>query len=131
MKQKTLRVVTIAMVRSILASSWKFQYLQKPTYNPVKHLWWSFYCKSSKPLTVFAKNLIIDSRLDSKYASVFTWRLFKLFFLQTFAAFYFFKFIKRAANHLILNNLNLLSLFISFTKTKLLLNNLLMNYKLE
>ena len=24
-------------------------------YNSVKHLWWSFYCKNSKPLSIFTK----------------------------------------------------------------------------
>ena len=65
-KQKTLRVVTITMICSTLASSWKFQYFQEPIYNPVKHLWWSFYGKSSNVLTIFTKKSIIDARLGSK-----------------------------------------------------------------
>ena len=32
-----------------LTSLWKFQYFGRPIYNPVKHLWWSFYCKNSQP----------------------------------------------------------------------------------
>ena len=71
-KQETLRFVTIAMVYSTLASSWKFQYFQNPIYNPVKHLWWSFYWKSNKLLTIFTKGLIKDARLGSKYVSAFT-----------------------------------------------------------
>ena len=50
-KQETLRVVTIAMICSTLASLWKFQYFRRPIYNPVEHLWWSFYWKNSKPFT--------------------------------------------------------------------------------
>ena len=34
-----------------------FQYFCRPLYNPVKHLWWSFYCKNSKPLSIFWKEL--------------------------------------------------------------------------
>ena len=46
--KKTLRVVTIVMICSNLASLWKFKYFRGPIYNPVKHLWWSFYCENSK-----------------------------------------------------------------------------------
>ena len=28
---------------------WKCQYFQRPIDNPVEHLWWSLYCKNSKP----------------------------------------------------------------------------------
>ena len=28
-----------------------------PIYNPVKHLWWSFYWENSKPLNIFIKKL--------------------------------------------------------------------------
>ena len=56
-KQETLRVVTIAMTCSTLASLWKFQYFRRSIYNPVEHLWWSFYCKNNKPLSIFTKNL--------------------------------------------------------------------------
>ena len=80
-KQETLRVVTITMICSTLASSWKFQYFQKPIYNPDRYLWWSFYCKSSKPLAIFTKSSVIDAHLGSRYASAFTWRLFKHLFL--------------------------------------------------
>ena len=55
--KKTLCVVTIAMICSILASLWKFQYFWRPIYNPVEHRWWSFYCKNSKPLSIFTKKL--------------------------------------------------------------------------
>ena len=44
--KKTLCVVTIAVICSNLASLWKFQYFRRPIYNPVEHLWWSFYCKN-------------------------------------------------------------------------------------
>ena len=33
----------------------KFQYFERPVYNPVEHLWRSFYCKNSKPLSIFTK----------------------------------------------------------------------------
>ena len=48
-----------------------FQYFQKPIYNQVKHLflWRSFYCKSSKPLTIFKKRSIIYARLDSEISA--------------------------------------------------------------
>ena len=38
------------MICSTLASLWKFQYFRRPVYNPVEHLWWSFYCETRKPL---------------------------------------------------------------------------------
>ena len=38
------------MICSTLASLWKFQYFRRPVYNPVEHLWWSFYCGTRKPL---------------------------------------------------------------------------------
>ena len=44
-EKETLRVVTIAMVCSTLASLWKFQYFRKPIFNPVEHLWWSILSK--------------------------------------------------------------------------------------
>ena len=37
-KQETLGVVTVAMISSTLASFRKFQYFQRPIYNPVEHL---------------------------------------------------------------------------------------------
>ena len=55
--QETLHVVTIAMICSTLASLWKFQYFRRHIYNSVEHLWWSFYCENSKPLSVFTKKL--------------------------------------------------------------------------
>ena len=76
--QKTLRVVTITMICSTLASLWKFLYFWRPIYNPVEHLLWSFYSKNSKPLSIFTKISIIDARLGSKYASAF-WKLLKRF----------------------------------------------------
>ena len=76
--KKTLCVLTIALICSNLASFWKFQYFLRPLYNPVRHLWWSFHCKNSKPLSIFTKTSIIDACLGSKHASAF-WRLFKRF----------------------------------------------------
>ena len=76
--QKTLRVVTITMICSTLASLWKFQYFWRPICNPVEHLLWSFYCENSKPLSIFTKISIKDARLGSKYASAF-WKLLKRF----------------------------------------------------
>ena len=55
--KKTVCVVTIAMICSNFVSLWKFQYFWRPIYNLVKHLWWSFYCKNSKPLSIFTKKL--------------------------------------------------------------------------
>ena len=45
------------MICSTLASLWKFQYFQRPIYNPVEHLWWSLYCENSKPVSIFTKKL--------------------------------------------------------------------------
>ena len=56
-KQETLHIVTIVMICCSLASPWKFQYFQRHICNSVKHPWWSFYCKNSKPLIVFTKKL--------------------------------------------------------------------------
>ena len=70
----------IAMICSTLDSLWKFQYFQKPIYNPVDHLWWSFYCKNSKPLSIFTKSSIVCARLGSTYASAF-WRFSNVLFL--------------------------------------------------
>ena len=67
-KQESLCVVTIAMICSNLASIWKFQNSRRPIYKPVEHLWWSFYCKNSKPLSIFTKK---HACLSSKYASSF------------------------------------------------------------
>ena len=55
-EQETQCVVTIARICSILASLWKFQNFWRPMYKPVEHLWWSFHCKNSKPLSIFTKN---------------------------------------------------------------------------
>ena len=54
-KQETLRVVTIAMTCSTLASLWKFQYFKRGIYDPVKHLWWCIYWENSKPLSIFTR----------------------------------------------------------------------------
>ena len=62
-KQETLCVVTIAMICSTLVSLWK-----RSLYNPVEHLWWSFYCENSKPLSILTNSSIADTRLGSKYA---------------------------------------------------------------
>ena len=56
-KQETLHVVAIAIICSTLASLWKFQYLKRSIYNPEEHLWWSFYCKNSKQLSILTKKL--------------------------------------------------------------------------
>ena len=56
-KQGTLRVVTIAMICSILSSLWKFQYFRRPIYKPIEHQWRSFYCENSTPLSIFTKRL--------------------------------------------------------------------------
>ena len=68
-EQEMLRVVTISMICSILASNWKFQYFQRLIHNPVEHLWWSFYCKNSKPLSIFTKNSIVDADFSFTYTS--------------------------------------------------------------
>ena len=60
-------------------SLWKFQYFRRPAYNPVEHLWWRFYCKNSKQLSISTKKLYHNARLGSKYDTAFTWRLFKRF----------------------------------------------------
>ena len=52
LQQETLRVVTIAMIYSILL--WKFNIFP---YKPVQYLWESFYCENSKPLSIFTKKL--------------------------------------------------------------------------
>ena len=52
-KQETLCASTIAMICSTLALLSKFQYFQRPMYNPVEHLWLSFYCKNSNLLSIF------------------------------------------------------------------------------
>ena len=57
-EQETLRVVTIATIYSTSASRWKFQYFRRPTYNPVEHLWWSFYWENSKPLSILPKKAL-------------------------------------------------------------------------
>ena len=57
MKQETLRVAAIALISSTLALLWKFQCFRRPIYNPIEHLWLSFYSKNSKPLSIFTKKL--------------------------------------------------------------------------
>ena len=79
--KKRCRVVTIAMFCSTIASLHLSIYLSLFIHTyiyiciPVKHLWWSFYCEYSKPLSLFTKKLV-DSRLGFKFASAF-WRLIK------------------------------------------------------
>ena len=70
------RNATIAMICSTLASLWKFHYFRRSLCKPVKHLWWSFYCENSKPLSIFIKSSIIDAPLGFKYAPAF-WRPLK------------------------------------------------------
>ena len=55
--KKALCVVTIGMICCNLASLWKFQYFRMSVYNRVEHVWWSFYHKNSKPLSIFTKKL--------------------------------------------------------------------------
>ena len=81
-KKETIRVVTIAMICSILVSLWKFQYFQRPIYNLVEHLWWGFYCENSEPLSIFTKKLHHRCSLGF---------LIRLCFLKTFQRFYYFK----------------------------------------
>ena len=56
-QQKTLHVLTIAMICFMLALLWKCQYFWRPIHIPIEHLWWSFYCENSKPLNIFTKKL--------------------------------------------------------------------------
>ena len=55
--KKMLFVVRIGMICSNLPSIWKFQSFLRLLYNPIKHLWWSFYYKYSNPLSIFTKKL--------------------------------------------------------------------------
>ena len=66
------------MICSNLASFWKFR---RPLYNPVEHLWWSFYCKNSKQLSIFTEKLHRRCSLWF-YAPAF-WRLFKRFIFRS------------------------------------------------
>ena len=114
-KQESLRVVTIAMIFSTLASL-----LWGSICNPVEHLWWSFYCKISKLLSIFTKSSIVDARYGSKYVCA-SWRLFKSFISLKYLHFktleicyffkvlYFFKFKKHAFKHLIIKPFDLLN----------------------
>ena len=54
-KQETLLIEKIATICSTLASLWKCQYFRRLIYNPVEHLWWSFYCENGNPWTIFTK----------------------------------------------------------------------------
>ena len=81
-KEETLRVVTIAMISSILVSLWKLQYFRRPIHNPVEHLWWGLYCENSKPLSIFTKEL---------YHRCSLWFLLRLYFLKILQTFYYFK----------------------------------------
>ena len=113
------------MICSTLASLWKFQ------YDPVAHLQWNFYCENTKPLSIFTVSSMVDARLGSKYVSVF-WRIFKRLHYKTLEICYFFKvlyyfwFFKHVIKHLIVKPFDLLNT-ITLTRTKTLVNNLLMS----
>ena len=77
-KQETLRVVTIVMICSTLASLWKFQYFQRPIYNQSNVYDGACIVKIVSRLVYSQKGSIVDPRLVSKYASAF-WRPFKLY----------------------------------------------------
>ena len=66
-----------------LVSLWKFQYFLRTIYNPVEHLWRSFYCRNSKPLRIFTEKLHRGCSLG------FWIRI--CFYLKTRHTFYFFK----------------------------------------
>ena len=130
------------MICSTLASLWKFQYFRMPIYNPVEHLWWSFYYGNSKPLSTFTKTL------HRSYSLVF---YICLCFLKTLQTLYFFKafyiirllksivslkhFISFSSSNMFLNIYQTFDLLITIplTRTKTLINNLLMSkvYKLR
>ena len=79
LNQETLCFLKITMICRTLASLWKSLYSQRPVYNPLEHLRWSFYCENIKPLSIKKqKSSIVDACMGSKYTSAF-WRLFKCF----------------------------------------------------
>ena len=103
LNKKTLCVITIAMICSILASLWKSQYFQRPICNQVEDLWCSLYCENCKPLSMLEKSSIVDARLVSKYASAF-WRLFKrnfsfLSFFEHFKVFFITRLLKSVQSY--------------------------------
>ena len=109
LKQETLRVVTIAMICSTLAWLWKFQHFRRPIYDPVEHLWWSFYCENSKLLNIFTRKLHRRCSLRFYihlcfFKTLRTFYFFKLFYIKTLEICYFFKY------------------FTSFNSSNLLLN---------
>ena len=108
-KQETLRVVAIAMICSTLASLWKFQHFRRPIYNSVKHLWWSFYCKNSTPVSVFTESSIADARLGSNYAYAF-WGLFEDYFIRLLKSGTLLLYIKHAITHLMIKSFDLLNI---------------------
>ena len=92
-EQETVRILTIAMICSNLASYWKIQDFWRPIYNPVKHLWWSFYWKKIVSRQVYSqKSPIVDARLGSKYIlfiwSILHYKTLKIcFFFKYFTSF--------------------------------------------
>ena len=70
------------MICSTLASLWKFQYFQRPIYNPVEHLWCSLYYQNSNPLSIFTKK--VPPRCSFGFYIC-------LCFSKTLQTFYFFK----------------------------------------
>ena len=87
-----LRLVTIAMTCSTLASLWKFQYFRRPIYNPVEY-GCSFFAKLSwkknvvfEKIFVFYKKYIICRRkcfyMGKKFyiKKYFSWK--KTFFTE-------------------------------------------------
>ena len=121
------------MICSTLASLWKFQYFRRSIYNPVEHLWWSFYCKNNKPLSIFTKNL--HRRCSLRFL------IHLCFYLKTLQTFYFFitfyiilRLLKSVISlkyfllliHQIIKLFDLLN-SIPLTRTKTFVNNLLMS----
>ena len=134
------------MICSTLASFWKFEYFRRPIYNPVEHLWCSFYCENSKPLCISTKKLHRRCWFGLLLLSIlyFLNFFFRLCFLKTLQTFYFFKvfYMIRSLKSVIslmyftsLNSLNIKHVIIKpfdllntipLTRTKTLVNDLLM-----
>ena len=75
MTNDVLHIFWLSISSSSLGTrvSSRFQaYSQKPIFNTVEHLGWSFadIVNRLKPLSIFAKKLRCDVRPGSKYASV-------------------------------------------------------------
>ena len=65
MKQETLRVVTMAMISSILASLWKFSKSLYITQLNIHNV--AFIAKIVSRYVYSQKRSIVDTRLGSKY----------------------------------------------------------------